>query len=77
MYLKNQPLKIYINIITVAVTIKWLIKPIITLLLTNKHIFHNNADFQHYGMENEAYNIAVLIETLCSDLSTAWLYNIL
>jgi hypothetical protein len=28
-------------------------------------------------MENVPYNTAVFIETLCSDLSTAWLYNIL
>jgi len=28
LYLKIQPLKIYINIITGAVTINWLIKPI-------------------------------------------------
>jgi len=27
-------------------------------------------------MENVAYDIAVFIETLCSDLSTAWLCNI-
>jgi hypothetical protein len=28
-------------------------------------------------MEYVAYNTAVFIETFCSDLSTAWLYNIL
>jgi hypothetical protein len=77
-YLKTQSLKIYIIIIIIiiitgAVTINWLIKPINYFISDLWRHITKHCWFPQLGMENVAYNTAVLIETLCKDLSTAWL----